>query len=102
MFVCWKGCHWLLSRVHDLGNFALERTFDAVPPLGLSPCAKTRHEEKTDEEHQKWLEEEEWSLYTGQELFIVSEFIGTKITWSLKKKEKKNPQILKQFYCLGF
>lgn len=65
---------------------------DAVPPLRLSPCAKTTHEEKTDEEHQKWLEEEEWGLNIGQELFVVSQFIGTKFTWSLKKTMKKIPK----------
>lgn len=69
---------------------------DAAPPLGLRPCAKTRHEEKTDEGHQRWLEEEEWGLNTGQGLFGVSQPTGTKFTWLLKKKTKgKNPQILK-------
>lgn len=62
---------------------------DAVPPLGLSPCAKTRHDEKTDGEHQRWLEEEEWGLNTGQGLFGVSQSIGTKLTWSLKKTRLK-------------
>lgn len=75
---------------------------DGVPPLVLSLCVKTRHEEKTNEEHQRWLEEEEWGLNTGQELFGVSQSIDTKFTWSLKKTIKKNPQILKQLYCLGF
>lgn len=77
---------------------------DAVLPLRLSPCANTRHEDKTDEKHQRWLEEEEWGLNTGQGLFGVSQSIGTKSTGSLKKTMKKKtiPQILKQLYCLGF
>lgn len=64
---------------------------DAVPPLGLSPCAKTRHDEKTDE-HQRWLEEEEWGLNTGQKLFGGSQTTGNKFTWSLKKIMKKIPK----------
>lgn len=68
---------------------------DAAPPLGQRPCAKTRHVEKTDEGHQRCLEEEEWGLNTGQGLFGVSQPIGTMFTWLLKNNQRKKSPNLK-------